>query len=417
MKPGYSRILLGIIISIILLSSACSMGFIAGRSVIGSAFDPFTYFGQSNNEQSLQQKQSGGDANLGDLFEPFWQAWDLVHKQFVKQPVDDVALMRGAIRGMMAGLGDQHSSYIDPEELSAFNAQIEGEEYEGIGAWVDATGDYLTIISPMVGSPAEKAGLKPGDKVIAIDGEDMTGIDGELVRQRVIGEKGTKVHLTIFRPTTEETLEFDIVRDSITASNVMSRMMDGNVAYIRLLAFGDDKTISDFRTTLKNLLAEKPAGIVLDLRYNGGGLLDSAVKITSEFIGEGVVVYEQYGDGKKLSFEAKSGGVATEIPLVVLINEGSASASEIVAGAVQDTGRGKIVGMKSYGKGSVQIWTNLKNNQGAVRVTVASWLTPNGRSINEIGITPDVEIEITEADAEAGNDPQLDKAVEILIGE
>lgn len=416
MKPGYKRIVLGIVFSIILLSVACSMGFIAGRSFSGNLFNPLAFIGQKGDNQSPDHKQSGGATDLNELFAPFWQSWELVHKQFVTQPVDDVALMRGAIRGMMEGLGDQHSSYIDPEQLTAFTTQIEGEEYEGIGAWVDPTGDYLTVISPMVGSPAEKAGLKPGDKIIAIDGEDMTGIDGELVRQRVIGEKGTTVHITVYRPGTETNLEFDITRESITASNVLSRMMDGNVAYIRLLAFGDDKTISDFRTALKNLMAEEPVGVILDLRYNGGGLLDSAVKIASEFVGQGVIVYEQYGDGKKLSFEAKTGGVATEIPLVVLINEGSASASEIVAGAVQDAGRGTLVGMKSYGKGSVQIWTNLKNNQGAVRVTVASWLTPNERSINEIGIMPDVQVKITEADAEAGKDPQLDKAVEILTG-
>ncbi len=415
MKSGYTRIVIGILLSIIFLSAACSVGFVAGRSFTGNSLNPFVLFSGKGNDQSSQQMQSGGPTDLNELFSPFWQAWNLVHKQFVKQPVDDVALMRGAIRGMLDGLGDQHSSYIDPDQLAAFNTQIEGQQYEGIGAWVDPSGDYLTIISPMVGSPAEKAGLKPGDKIIAIDGEDMTGIDGELVRQRVIGEKGTSVHLTIFRPGTETPLEFDIIRDSITASNVMSRMEDGNVAYIRLLAFGDEKTISDFRTTLKNLMAEKPVGIILDLRYNGGGLLDSAVEIASEFIDQGVIVYEQYGDGKRLTFDAKTGGVATEIPLVVLINEGSASASEIVAGAIQDTSRGTVVGMKSYGKGSVQIWTNLVNNQGAVRVTVASWLTPKERSINEVGITPDIQVEITEADVKAGKDPQLDKAVQILL--
>jgi len=323
--------------------------------------------------------------------------------------------MRGAIRGMMEGLQDQHSSYIDPEQLAAFTTQMEGEQYEGIGAWVDPTGDYLTIISPMIGSPAEKAGLKPGDKVIAIDGEDMTGIDGELVRQRVIGKKGTTVHLTIMRPGVDTPLEFDIIRESITSSNVMSRMLDGNVAYVRLLAFGDEKTTSDFHKALENLLSENPEGLILDLRYNGGGLLNSAVDIASEFISEGVIVYEQYGDGKRLTYEAKPGGIATEIPLVVLINEGSASASEIVAGAIQDTGRGKIVGVKSYGKGSVQKWTNLINDQGAVRVTIASWLTPNERSINEIGISPDVVVEITEEDVNAGKDPQLDKAIQILL--
>ncbi|MBN1535298.1 MAG: S41 family peptidase [Anaerolineales bacterium] len=415
MRPGYTRIALGIIISIIILSTACSIGFIAGRSFSNGSFDPLAFIKEAVNGETSKHEKADETTDLDELFDPFWQAWDLVHKQYVNQPVDDVALMRGAIRGMMEGLDDEHSSYIDPDQLTAFTTQIEGEQYEGIGAWVDTTGDYLTIISPMVGSPAEKAGLKPGDKIIAIDGEDMTGIDGELVRQRVIGEKGTTVHLTVFRAGADTPLEFEVTRDSITASNVMSRMMDDNIAYIRLIAFGDDKTISDFRTALKNLLAEEPVGVILDLRYNGGGLLESAVKIASEFINQGVIVYEQYGDGKNLSFEAKTGGVATEIPLVVLINEGSASASEIVAGAIQDAGRGTVVGMKSYGKGSVQIWTNLKNNQGAVRVTVASWLTPNERSINKIGIAPDIQVEITETDAEAGNDTQLEKAVEILL--
>lgn len=416
MKSGLTRIALILALSIILLSAACSLGFVAGQAYNGFSLKQLANLIGQGNIPSTEHAQSGGKAELNDLFTPFWQAWNLVHDQYINQPVDDVALLRGAISGMMDSLGDPHSSYIDPDQLAAFTTQIEGEQYEGIGAWVDPTGDYLTIISPMVGSPAEKAGLKPGDKIIAINGENMTGIDGELVRQRVIGKKGTTVHLTVSRPGVEKYLEFDITRDTITASNVMSRMLDGNVAYVRLLAFGDEKTISDFRTTLKNLLAEQPVGLILDLRYNGGGLLDSAVEIASEFISEGVIVYEQYGDGKRIEYEAKSGGVATEIPLVVLIDEGSASASEIVAGAIQDTGRGKLVGMKSYGKGSVQKWTNLANNQGAVRVTIASWLTPNERSINLVGITPDIQVEITEEDAKAGRDTQLEKAVEILLG-
>lgn len=415
MKPGFTRIALFIALSIIILTAACSLGFIAGQSYTGFSTNPLTLLLGKESVLSAEHQQSGGASDLKDLFAPFWQAWNIVHNDFINQPVDDVALMRGAIRGMMEGLQDQHSSYIDPEQLAAFTTQMEGEQYEGIGAWVDPTGDYLTIISPMIGSPAEKAGLKPGDKVIAIDGEDMTGIDGELVRQRVIGKKGTTVHLTIMRPGVDTPLEFDIIRESITSSNVMSRMLDGNVAYVRLLAFGDEKTTSDFHKALENLLSENPEGLILDLRYNGGGLLNSAVDIASEFISEGVIVYEQYGDGKRLTYEAKPGGIATEIPLVVLINEGSASASEIVAGAIQDTGRGKIVGVKSYGKGSVQKWTNLINDQGAVRVTIASWLTPNERSINEIGISPDVVVEITEEDVNAGKDPQLDKAIQILL--
>jgi carboxyl-terminal processing protease len=322
--------------------------------------------------------------------------------------------MRGAIQGMVDALGDEHSSYIDPDSLEEFQAQLTGTQYEGIGAYVDTTREYLTIIAPMMGSPAEKAGLKPGDQIIAIDGEDMTGIDGELVRQKVLGPAGTKVRLTIKRPGVAEPFDVEIVRASIKSTNVIGRMERNNIAYIRLLAFGDENTIRDFREMLKKLLAEKPDGLILDLRNNGGGLLNSAIEITSEFIKDGIVAYEVYGDGRRETFKASGKGLATEIPLIVLVNEGSASASEIVAGAIQDLGRGKLVGATTYGKGSVQVWNDLLNNQGAVRITVARWLTPNGRTIQGIGLTPDVEVQMSEEDYAAGKDPQLDKAIELL---
>lgn len=402
------------IIVFVLVIGACAAGFVAGRISASYQDASFLVLPGQNPQSEENLSEYGTPKEVSELFTPFWQAWKLIHTEYVDQPVDDTSLMRGAIKGMMEALGDEHSSYIDPDSLKEFNAQLSGEEYEGIGAYVDTTREYLTIISPMMGSPAEKAGLRAGDQIIAIDGEDMTGIDGELVRQRVLGPAGSQVRLTIKRPGVDQPFDVTITRASIKTTNVIGRMEKNNIAYIRLLAFGDEKTTKDFQTMLKQLLAQNPDGLILDLRNNGGGLLVSAIDIASEFIKDGVIAYEQYGDGKKDTYEANGKGIATEIPLIVLVNEGSASASEIVAGAIQDLQRGKLVGATTYGKGSVQVWTDLVNNQGAVRITVARWLTPNGRTIHNIGLTPDILVPITEEDIAAGRDPQLEKAIELL---
>jgi carboxyl-terminal processing protease len=349
---------------------------------------------------------------LGTLFAPFWQAWDIVHSEYVDQPVDDTLLMQGAIRGMIDGLGDPQSSYMDPNEYQQANLPMEGS-YEGIGAWVDPSGDYLTIISPMPGSPAEQAGLQPGDQVIAVDGEDMTGIDPSLVVRRVMGPAGSTVHLTIHREGLADPLEVDLVRARIEVPSIESELRDDGIAYVRLLTFGS-QTTQDLRQALQELLAQNPRGLILDLRGNGGGLLSTALDVASQFVPEGVIMIEHYGDGTEETYTADPGGLATDIPLVVLIDGGSASASEIVAGAIQDRGRGLLVGETSFGKGSVQNWIPL-GSDGAVRVTIARWLTPNGRQIDHVGLTPDVEVTSTQADTEAGRDPQLDRAVELLL--
>jgi len=193
-------------------------------------------------------------------------------------------------------------------------------------------------------------------------------------------------------------------------------MLEDGIGYVQITTFGD-KTTPELRAALKDLMAQDPKGLIIDLRNNGGGYLQTAVEVASEFIGDGVILYEQYGDGERTSYQAMKGGQATEIPLVVLVNEGTASASEIVAGAIQDYGRGQLVGMTSYGKGSVQNWVPLTNDQGAIRVTIAKWLTPNERTIHEKGLTPDVEVEITDEDRQTDMDPQLDKAIEVLRDE
>lgn len=363
--------------------------------------------------QTSPPQATSTPAELEDLFAPFWQSWDLVHELYIDQPVNDELMMQGAIKGMMEALGDQHSSYMDPDQYRQANMPLEGS-YEGIGAWVDATKDYLTIVSPMPGSPAEKAGLLPGDMVIAIDGEDMTGIDGNLAIRKVLGPAGTKVTLTIYREGEGEPFDVTLERAKIIVPSLDYEMLDNNIAYIKLFNFSESATL-DFAAALEDLLALDPAGLILDLRNNPGGARDSAVEISSQFIDEGAIMYQVYGDGSRDTFEAVEGGLATDIPLVVLINEGSASGSEIVAGAVQDYERGLLVGKTSYGKGSVQNWIPLMNEQGLVRVTIARWLTPNGRTIHELGVEPDYEIEYTDEDFQNDRDPQLEKAIELLL--
>ncbi len=361
------------------------------------------------------QQQDATPSDLKTLFAPFWQVWTVIHEQYVNQPVDDVKLMEGAIRGMMESLGDKHSSYMDPTTYTQANQELSGA-YEGIGAYVDTGGDFLTITSPIPGSPAEAAGLKPGDQIIKIDGQDMTGVDPEVARQHVLGPAGSTVHLTILRSGEAQPLEVDVKRDKITIKSATGKMLDNGIAYIQVTTFGD-QTTAELKAALKDLMSRNPKGIVLDLRFNGGGYLQTAVEVASQFMGDGVVLNEQYGDGQKNTYNVIPGGLATDnkIPMVVLINEGSASASEIVAGALQDVERAKLVGVTSYGKGSVQNWIPLEGDQGAVRVTIAKWLTPKGRTINDKGLTPDVYVPITAEDYKAGRDPQLDAAVETLL--
>jgi carboxyl-terminal processing protease len=366
----------------------------------------------SSGTTSDPSASAGTPKDLQELFKPFWDTWQIVKDQYVDQPVDQEKMMRGAISGMLNALGDPHTSYMDPEQYRQANMPMNGE-YEGIGAWVDTTGAFVKVISPMANSPAEKAGLKANDIIIKVDGEDMTGIDGSLVLRRVLGPAGSNVTLTIQREGVEQPFDVTITRAKIVVPSVESKMLDGGIGYVKLSTFGE-KTTDELKTALKDVMGQKPKGLILDLRNNGGGYLNTAIEVVSQFIGKGVVMYEQYGDGRKKSFEAQAGGLAVDIPLVVLVNEGTASASEITAGAIQDYQRGLLVGVTTYGKGSVQNWIPLANDQGAVRVTIARWLTPKERQITKIGLKPDAEVKLTDEDIANKKDPQLDKAVEII---
>lgn len=359
-------------------------------------------------------EKSSESEGIDELFKPFWESWDLLHMYFVDQPLDDNAMMEGAIRGMISALGDPHTRYADPNEYQA-EVDSSAGNYQGIGAYVDVTGDYVKINSTISGSPAEEVGLQSGDLVIALNGKDVTGIDPSVVLLDIRGPEGTSITLTIQRED-QEPFDVDIVRRRIETASVEGEMLENGIAYISMEQFGD-KTTQELRDTLDNLMKQNPKGLIFDLRNNGGGWLNTAIETASEFLPVGTtVLLEKDGDGTETVYKTQNGGGrALDIPMVVLINENSASASEIVTGALLVHDRATIIGKTSYGKGSVQIQPALSNG-GAVSVTIARWYMPDGTLIHGVGIKPDIEVEYTEEDFQNDVDPQLDAAIDFLTG-
>jgi carboxyl-terminal processing protease len=400
------RAVLVALVAIVLVVCSFGGGFAAGH---------FIPLGISPNQvSSTNGNQAGTPSDLTNLFTPFWEAWKIVHQEYVDQPVNDTLLMQGAISGMIQSLGDAHSTYMNPQAYKDATSQLAGS-YAGIGSLVDTSGQLLTITKPFPNSPAEKAGLQAGDQIVAVDGKDMTSVLPETVRQKVLGAEGTTVILTIQRPGQSAPFDIQITRAIIVVPSVTSKMLANNIAYVQISTFGDT-TASDLHKQLAALMAQNPKGLILDLRDNGGGYLDTGISVASEFISSGVIVSEKAGDGTVTPHKAISGGLATDksLPMIVLVNGYSASASEIVAGALQDTGRARLLGETTYGKGTVQNWVPLSDNQGAVRVTIARWLTPNGNTIDKKGLAPDIVVKLTADDIKAKLDPQLDAAVKQL---
>jgi carboxyl-terminal processing protease len=347
-----------------------------------------------------------------EAFSPFWEVWRLVHTRYYDLPVDDNLLTEGAIDGMLAALGDDHTRYLSPADEEAARQSMSGE-FQGIGAEVEGRDGYITVVSPIEGSPAEAAGLQPGDRLLQADGVDLVGMDVVDAAALVRGPAGTAVLLLIERG--DEQFELEIVRDVVALKSVRSEIMEGNIAYLRLNRFGDnsDEELSD---ALEELMAANPAGLILDLRHNPGGSLSTAVDIADEFLPEEIILRERFGDGKERLYEATDKGLAEDVPLVVLIDEGSASASEVLAGAIQDDGRGTLIGQTTFGKGTVQTWQSLSNG-GGVRLTIARWLTPDATWVHKEGLTPDYFIPLPEFDPAAEfEDTQLQAALDFLRG-
>jgi len=284
--------------------------------------------------------------------------------------------------------------------------------FEGIGAEIGIRNDILTIIAPLADMPAQKAGLLAGDKIYAIDGESTAGIIVDEAVNKIRGPKDTGVTLSISQDGIEKVKDVTIIRDQIITKSVKKELREDNIYVITISNFNDD-TIGLFNEAVQDLLKHNPQGIIIDLRNNPGGYLDTAVDIASEWIEEGTVVSEQFSSEIKNDISATGGARLKDYKTAVLINQGSASASEIVSGALKDYNLATLVGMRTFGKGTVQTLEEY-NDGSSVKLTVAKWLTPNGNNINEEGISPDIEVDMTQEDYQNFKDPQLDKAVEIL---
>lgn len=344
-------------------------------------------------------------------FKLFWEVWRLVQKESVHKDTPDIKLFYGALSGVVGALGDPYSVYFDPETYKKFTQDLSGS-FDGIGAEIGIKNEQLIIVTPLEGSPASKAGLLAGDKIIEIDGHSTVGISVDEAVDRIRGPKGTKVVLTIYRDGDSDTTSVEIFRETIVIESVKWEMKAGNIAYIKVSHFNRD-TEAGFAKAVNEIIAKKPKGVVLDLRNNPGGFLDTAVQMAGYWVDGKPVVTESYSAEKNDVYKARTSPHFSGFKTVVLVNEGSASASEIVAGALQDYKVATLIGMKTFGKGSVQDIKELSDGS-AVKLTIAKWLTPNGRSINEKGITPDIEVKITKEDRDAKKDPQIDRALSEL---
>jgi carboxyl-terminal processing protease len=314
------------------------------------------------------------------------QAWQKLQQYYVdSKQLDPTKISQGAVRGMVAAVGDPYTDYYSPEELKSTMIQLTGK-FQGIGATIEKKNNYIVIVAPIPDSPADKAGLKTGDIILKIDGLSTEGMNSDVASQKIRGTSGTKVTLSIAREGNKEPFDVTITRDDIKMVSIKSEM-HGQVAYIRIQQF-ISPTSDDFNAALTKVLASGAKGVILDLRDNPGGILEQAIDVASQFLVRGIVVKVVDKNGTESVLKVKSGGLATDLPVVVLINGGSASASEIVAGALQDNERAKLAGIKSFGKASVQQVVTLDDGSG-IKITTAHYYTPNGVLISGKGLTPD----------------------------
>lgn len=369
-------------------------------------------FGQSPwapvNVFTAVEVRQGTPESARATFEPFWEVWHLINNRYVDQPLDNVVLMEGAIEGMLASLGDDNTRYLSPRDEARARQDMQGE-ISGIGAEVEMRGEHIVIVSPIDDSPAARAGLRPGDIILEADGVDLRGMDLIEGVEYVRGPEGTAVTLLVERDG--EQFEVEIIRARIRIDSVTGEMLDDNIAYVRINRFGE-RTGSELESYLTDLLGQNPIGLIVDVRRNPGGSLDAALDVTDQFLPGGKILIERFGDGRERIFEATNNGLATAIPLVVLIDEGSASAAEVLAGAIRDQDRGILIGEPTFGKGTVQSWQPLSNG-GGVRITIARWLTPNESWIDQTGLAPDIAISLPEVENfEDFVDTQLETAVD-----
>lgn len=355
----------------------------------------------------------------GVSFDQFWEVWNMVKEDYVDKPVDDTKLFYGAIEGMVAGLGDQNSVYFSPEKAEEFARDLSGE-FEGIGAEIGLRDGQLLVVAPLPDSPAEKAGLRVGDKILKIDDQDVFGLSVDEAVAKIRGKEGTTVKLSVIHNDSENIEDIIVTREVINVPTTEWKMMENNIAYLRINYFNED-TWGEFDQAVKEMLLKNPKGLILDLRSNPGGYLETSIDVASEWVDDGFIVSEKFNDGTENKYESRGTHRLAGMKTVVLIDGGSASGSEIVAGALQDYKFATLVGETSYGKGSVQDFQVLSDGS-ALKLTVARWYTPLDRQIDKKGIEPDVVLEnmysdvsVDEKNGEVNyTDLGIEKALEIL---
>jgi len=404
---------------ILLLFIAITIGFLAGIIYNGKAeivrrlSNPEIVF--LGKVSGLYNSDTGGRLSSDLNFNLFWQTWDIVKTNYVDHDqLTDKQMFYGALRGLVSSTKDPYTIFMDPEDAKMFNEDLAGS-FSGIGAEVGLRNDVITIIAPLADTPAERAGLRAGDKVYAIDQQSTAGLTVDEAVKKIRGPKGTKVTLTIGRGDAK-LQDITIVRDVIVVKSLdYSYNSEDGLFIITINNFNAD-TETLFAEAVADIKVKNPRGLIVDLRNNPGGYLDSAVAIASYWIESGVIVGEQSATESPRQYLARGFAPLANLPTVVLINQGSASASEIVAGALMDYGQATTIGKTTFGKGSVQMVKDLPDGS-MIKITTDKWLTPSGVSINDKGITPNIEIDFTEEDFNANRDPQIEKAKEFLLNQ
>ena len=345
-----------------------------------------------------------------------WETIEQINRKYVDRPADMQKVLYGAVSGAVASLGDPYSVFLAPSDAEEFQNELEGN-LEGIGAEIAIKNQQLVVVTPLDDSPAIKAGLRGGDFIFKIDGQESAGLTLQEAVKKIRGPADTKVTLTVFHLGDTKPTELTITRAKIVVKSVQSEIREykgRKIGYLKLRRFGED-TQGQIEKMLSDFLLKNVSGIVLDVRNNPGGYLDTAVAVAGNWVkpGESVVI-QKFGDNSEQVFKAQGSARLSGIPTIVLINGGSASASEILAGALADNGLAKTIGEKSFGKGSVQELIPLRD-KAQVKITIAKWLTPKGHDLNKEGLEPDIKVEQTEDDFQNNRDPQLDRAIDELL--
>lgn len=408
-------------ISVLVIIFSLGVGFEIGRNTKESSQEhdlskvsskenqtPFS-FGKLLNIPSERPQFLSKDVDFS-LLQDVWQK---VKTHYIVKDTPDTKLFYGALAGVVGALDDPYSSFFDPETAKKFHESLSGT-FEGIGAEIGMKDNQLIIVAALDHSPAKIAGIQSGDKIVAIDKKSTTGMAIDYAVSSIRGKKGTPVMLTLYRSGEKKEREVTIIRDKIVVASVTWKVPDEQgIATIKISHFNDD-TEKKFKEAVRDILPKHPKGLILDLRDDPGGFLDAAITVAGYWVNSNIVTIQKFSDGHQEELRSHGDAKLKNIPTVTLVNEGSASASEIVAGALQDYGISKLVGKKTYGKGSVQDLQQLKDGS-SLKLTIALWFTPKGRSINKEGITPDTVVEMKAEDYEQKKDPQLDKAREMVL--